>query len=102
MGGKKNEDKFYLFVNPSSLKKLMILKLQKKLDGVIEELKHEKERAEVLKRRQQADLLQNFRTGITNMKRDELVALKVRLEAVQEIIKRKKMEIEASSSQKEK
>ncbi|KAL0866712.1 hypothetical protein Bca101_045830 [Brassica carinata] len=95
MGGKKNEDKFYMFMNLSSLKKLMILKLRKTLDSLKKELKHEKERTKVLKRTQQ-ELLQNYRK-----KRDELVAHKVHLEAMKRDHKRKKMEIEASSCQKE-
>lgn len=47
MGGKKNEEKYYLFMNPSSLKKVMILKRKKTLDSVMEELKHEEERTKV-------------------------------------------------------
>ncbi|KAF8052182.1 hypothetical protein N665_1592s0002 [Sinapis alba] len=91
----------YLFKSPSSLKLVRILKLQKTLNSVMKELEYEKERAKVLKKRHQ-EFLQNYEMKeIKNMKIDEVITFIDKLKAVQEIVKRKKIDIEDLSSQKE-
>ncbi|XP_018473767.1 uncharacterized protein LOC108844990 [Raphanus sativus] len=91
----------FLFKSPSSLELVRILKLQKTLYSVMKDLVYEKERAKVLKKRHQ-EFLQKYEVKeIKNMKMDEAITFRDNLKALQEIIKRKKMDIEDLSSQKE-
>ncbi|KAF8105920.1 hypothetical protein N665_0151s0013 [Sinapis alba] len=91
----------YVFKSPSSLKLVRILKLQKTLNSVMKELEYQKERAKVLRKRHQ-EFLQNYEMKETkNMKMDEAITFKDNLQALQKIIKCKKMDIEDLSSQKE-